>query len=162
MSDAAKSGEDTIADVGVKLSDDIQRFDRPRAHGKVALEPQVLLPKIERVFLLLSESVSEGHPGKICDGVCDAVLDVCLPADPQCKVACGIGVNDNTTTVAGEITVAGMIDDDTYPDEICDHVFHAVLGACLASDLARKVACATCVKINPVSIAIGLSNRSGA
>jgi len=52
-------------------------------------------------FLFTSESVSEGHPDKLCDQVSDAVLDACLKNDPDSKVAC------ETATKTGMIMVFG-------------------------------------------------------
>jgi len=70
------------------------------------------MPKAERVFLFSSESVNEGHPDKVCDQVSDAVLDTCLRADPQSKVACETATKDNMVMVAGEITTKAKIDYD--------------------------------------------------
>ncbi len=55
-------------------------------------------------FLFTSESVSEGHPDKICDQVSDAVLDAFKEGDPQSRVACETLVTTNLVVVAGEIT----------------------------------------------------------
>ena len=44
-------------------------------------------------YVFTSESVTEGHPDKICDQVSDAVLDACLSADPTSRVACEAVVN---------------------------------------------------------------------
>ena len=61
-----------------------------------------------RRYLLTSESVSEGHPDKICDQVSDAVLDACLAEDPESRVAC------ETFTTTGMVLVGGEITTDTY------------------------------------------------
>merc|ERR1712153_203618 len=66
--------------------------------------------RMERTFLFSSESVSEGHPDKLCDQVSDAVLDTCLTADPQSKVACETATKDNMVAVMGEITTKAKID----------------------------------------------------
>ena len=63
-----------------------------------------------RKYLFTSESVSEGHPDKICDQVSDAVLDACLRDDPQSRVAC------ETFTSTGMILIGGEITTDTYVD----------------------------------------------
>lgn len=44
---------------------------------------------MSETFLFSSESVTEGHPDKICDVVSDSILDACLKQDPDSKVACG-------------------------------------------------------------------------
>jgi len=61
-------------------------------------------------FLFTSESVSEGHPDKICDQVSDAVLDACLKLDPNSKVACETSTKTGLVLVFGEITTAGHPD----------------------------------------------------
>jgi len=55
-------------------------------------------------FVFTSESVSEGHPDKVCDQVSDAVLDVLIKDDPGSRVACETLVKNNLVMVAGEIT----------------------------------------------------------
>lgn len=54
--------------------------------------------------LFTSESVTEGHPDKICDQISDAVLDAFLKNDPNARVACEVSVTTGLTLVAGEIT----------------------------------------------------------
>jgi len=61
-------------------------------------------------FLFTSESVSEGHPDKICDQVSDAVLDACLKQDPNSKVACETAAKTGMILVFGEITTSGQPD----------------------------------------------------
>lgn len=61
-------------------------------------------------FLFTSESVSEGHPDKICDQVSDAVLDACLKLDPAAKVACETASKTGMIMVFGEITTTAVID----------------------------------------------------
>lgn len=51
-----------------------------------------------------SESVSEGHPDKVCDTISDAILDACLAQDPSSRVACETFVKSNWVIVGGEIT----------------------------------------------------------
>jgi S-adenosylmethionine synthetase len=60
--------------------------------------------------LFTSESVTEGHPDKICDKVSDAVLDAIIAKDPRCRVACETLVKTGYVNLAGEITT------DTYVD----------------------------------------------
>ncbi len=55
-------------------------------------------------YLFSSESVTEGHPDKMCDQISDAVLDAALAADPRSRVACESMVKDHSVYVAGEIT----------------------------------------------------------
>ena len=55
-------------------------------------------------FLFTSESVSEGHPDKLCDQVSDAILDAHLAGDPDSRVACESLAKTGMVVVAGEIT----------------------------------------------------------
>ena len=55
-------------------------------------------------ILFTSESVTEGHPDKICDKISDAILDEMLSQDPQSRVACETFATTGIITVMGEIT----------------------------------------------------------
>ncbi len=57
-----------------------------------------------------SESVSMGHPDKVCDQISDAVVDACLKVDPSSRVACETLATTGTVIVAGEITTAAELD----------------------------------------------------
>ncbi|MFA9406011.1 MAG: methionine adenosyltransferase [Anaerolineales bacterium] len=59
-----------------------------------------------------SESVTEGHPDKICDQISDAVLDACLEEDPRSRVACEIAVKTGFVLVMGEITTKAQLNYD--------------------------------------------------
>jgi S-adenosylmethionine synthetase len=61
-------------------------------------------------FLFTSESVSEGHPDKMCDQISDAVLDAHLAIDPYAKVACETVTKTGMVLLCGEITSNGKID----------------------------------------------------
>jgi len=63
----------------------------------------------ENIFFT-SESVSEGHPDKLCDQVSDAVLDACLTQDPDSKVACETCAKTGMVMVFGEITTKAVLD----------------------------------------------------
>ncbi len=61
-------------------------------------------------YLFTSESVTEGHPDKICDAVSDAILDALLEQDPMSRVACETCTNTGFVMVMGEITTKANID----------------------------------------------------
>lgn len=61
-------------------------------------------------YLFTSESVSEGHPDKICDAISDSVLDACLAQDPHSRVACETMVKTGYAIIAGEITTNATLD----------------------------------------------------
>ena len=60
--------------------------------------------------LFTSESVTEGHPDKICDQISDNILDEILAQDKQARVACDVAVNTGIVLVMGEITTSGYVD----------------------------------------------------
>lgn len=60
--------------------------------------------------LFTSESVTEGHPDKICDQISDAILDAILAEDPNARVACETTVTTGLVLVAGEITTSTYVD----------------------------------------------------
>ena len=60
--------------------------------------------------LFTSESVTEGHPDKICDQISDSVLDAILAQDKKARVACDVAVNTGIVLVMGEITTSGYVD----------------------------------------------------
>ena len=61
-------------------------------------------------LLFTSESVTEGHPDKICDQISDAVLDALLEQDPMSRVACETATTTGLVLVMGEITTKGYVD----------------------------------------------------
>ena len=60
--------------------------------------------------LLTSESVTEGHPDKVCDQVSDAVLDALLREDPRARVACETAITNGLVLVTGEITTTAYVE----------------------------------------------------
>lgn len=65
---------------------------------------------MSKTFIFSSESVTEGHPDKVCDTISDAVLDACLEQDQSSRVACETFVKDNVVGLAGEITTQAHFD----------------------------------------------------
>ena len=61
-------------------------------------------------YLFTSESVSEGHPDKMCDQISDAVLDAVISGDPGARVACETLTKTGLVMVAGEITTSSYVD----------------------------------------------------
>jgi len=61
-------------------------------------------------YLFTSESVTEGHPDKVCDQISDSILDVCLKDDASSRVACECMVKTGMVIIAGEITTATYVD----------------------------------------------------
>ncbi|MCL2792937.1 MAG: methionine adenosyltransferase [Spirochaetaceae bacterium] len=65
---------------------------------------------MKKNYLFTSESVSEGHPDKICDQISDAVLDACLTVDPHSRVGCETFTSTGLVLVGGEITTKAYVD----------------------------------------------------
>jgi len=66
-------------------------------------------------YIFSSESVTEGHPDKVCDTISDRILDACLTQDPQSRVACETLAKGNLVVIAGEITTNAKFD---YVEEV--------------------------------------------
>ena len=67
--------------------------------------------------LFTSESVTEGHPDKVCDAISDAILDACMAQDPMSRVACETAVCTGFALVTGEITTKAHLDYQTIVRE---------------------------------------------
>jgi S-adenosylmethionine synthetase len=61
-------------------------------------------------YFLTSESVTEGHPDKMCDQISDAILDAIIADDPDARVACEVGTTTGLVVVMGEITTTTYVD----------------------------------------------------
>jgi S-adenosylmethionine synthetase len=68
-------------------------------------------------FIFTSESVSEGHPDKVCDAIADAVLDAHLAQDPESLVACEVLCKDDHVVLAGEIESSATVDAEAVTRE---------------------------------------------
>jgi S-adenosylmethionine synthetase len=73
-------------------------------------------------LLFTSESVTEGHPDKICDQISDAVLDACLEQDPRSRVACEAATKTGFVALLGEITTEAQINYDELVRKIITEI----------------------------------------
>ena len=73
-------------------------------------------------FVFTSESVTEGHPDKICDQVSDAVLDALLAQDPASRVACETVVNTGLCLITGEVTTNARVDFNTLVRGVIEQI----------------------------------------
>ncbi len=64
----------------------------------------------DRFYYVTSESVTEGHPDKVCDQISDGILDAYLGKDPKSRVAIEAMASANTLMLAGEVTSSGHVD----------------------------------------------------
>lgn len=76
--------------------------------------------------LFTSESVSEGHPDKVCDQISDAILDAHLQLDPQAHVACETLVTTNFCVLAGEVKAHGRIDYEAIAKETVKEIGYTI------------------------------------
>ena len=67
------------------------------------------MSKINVPHIFTSESVSEGHPDKVCDQISDAILDACLADDPESRVACETLATTDLIVISGEITTKSKV-----------------------------------------------------
>ena len=72
--------------------------------------------KNQREFYFTSESVTEGHPDKVCDCISDAVLDAILALDPEARVACEAMASSEKIILSGEISTTHELDKNFYID----------------------------------------------
>ncbi len=73
-------------------------------------------------YVFTSESVTEGHPDKICDQVSDAVLDALLQQDPASRVACETVVNTGLCLITGEVTTTARVDFNTLVRGVIERI----------------------------------------
>ena len=73
-------------------------------------------------LLFTSESVTEGHPDKMCDQISDAVLDAILEQDPQARVACETAIKTGFVLLLGEITTTAFVDFDKLVRQVVNEI----------------------------------------
>lgn len=76
----------------------------------------------ELTHIFTSESVTEGHPDKVCDQVSDAILDACLEQDTNSRVACECFAGKGYLLIGGEITTKAVINADTIAREVIRNI----------------------------------------
>ncbi len=109
-------------------------------------------------FLFTSESVSEGHPDKVCDQISDAVLDAVLKKDKNGRVACEVMVSTELVLIGGEITTKGYVN--------LSDVARGVIKEIGYTDSAAGFDYATCSVLSAIrpqspDIAMGVNNSPG-
>jgi S-adenosylmethionine synthetase len=109
-------------------------------------------------FLFTSESVSEGHPDKMCDQISDGVLDALLARDPESRVACETLIKTGMVVVAGEITTRAQLN---YAD-VAREVVHDIgyTSSTLGFD-AETCAVLTAIGLQSSDISQGVTEGEG-
>lgn len=121
--------------------------------SNVVTESKTSVPDSASTYTFTSESVSEGHPDKVCDYIADSILDAYIAADSSSRVACEVLCKEDAVVVAGEITSRGQVDHEAvtrraireigYTDGTsafsADHVKVLQMISKQSSDIARGV-----------------------
>ena len=105
--------------------------------------------------LFTSESVTEGHPDKLCDQISDAVLDAALTGDPKSRVACETYATTGLVVIGGEITTKTKIDFDTLARKTVEEIGYA--GPDAGGFDAHTCGVMVCVKEQSPDIAQGVT-----
>ena len=106
-------------------------------------------------FLFTSESVTEGHPDKVCDRVSDSVLDAIIAKDPKARVACETFCTTGVVTVMGEITTTAQVD---IPAIVRDTVCEIGYNSAEAGFDGNTCAVMTAIDKQSPDIALGVDN----
>ncbi len=77
---------------------------------------------MEEKILFTSESVSSGHPDKVCDQISDAILDACMQGDPNSRVACEVFATTNLVVIGGEITTHANVNYEQVARDVLKNI----------------------------------------
>jgi len=89
---------------------------------------------IDMTTIITSESVTSGHPDKICDQISDAILDACLAEDTNSRVACECLVTTGTIVVSGEITTNAWVNFQDIARKVVRDIWYDSHEACFSAD----------------------------
>ena len=106
-------------------------------------------------YLFTSESVSEGHPDKVCDQISDAILDAMLEQDPHSRVACEALVTTGLAVVAGEVTTEAYVDIQSLVRKTIREIGYT------ASEMGFDDACGVLVSLGKQSADIAMGVDEG-
>jgi len=110
-------------------------------------------------FLFTSESVSEGHPDKVCDAISDGVLDAIMVQDPYGRVACETAATTGLILVAGEITTSAYVDIATIAREAIRRIGYVCNDSGFDADSCGVI---TSIKEQSADIALGVDKAQEA
>ena len=114
---------------------------------------------MENIRIFTSESVTEGHPDKVCDQISDAILDDILRQDPYSKVACEVCATTGLVLIMGEITTKGYCDVQEIARRVVDRIGYN--RGKIGFD-AENLAVITSLKEQSPDIAMGVRDGEGA
>ena len=95
------------------------------------------MSKIRSEHVFTSESVSEGHPDKVCDQISDAILDACLAQDPESRVACETLATTDMIVISGEITTKAKVNWQEVALEAVRKIGYTEAGIGFSADSAK-------------------------
>lgn len=113
----------------------------------------------ESIHILTSESVTEGHPDKVCDQISDAILDAILEKDPQAHVACECCTTTGLVMIMGEVSTTAQIDTEAIARNTIRRIGYTDGDSGLDAD---NCAIITCLKDQSPDIAQGVNNAEEA
>jgi len=99
------------------------------------------MSKIRAEHIFTSESVSEGHPDKVCDQISDAILDACLAQDPDSRVACETLCTTDLINISGEITTKAKVNWEQVAREAVKQIGYTDGGIGFSYDTAKVFVC---------------------
>ena len=111
-----------------------------------------------RKYFFTSESVSEGHPDKLCDQISDAVLDSCLRQDSESRVACETYASTGMVLVGGEITTEAFVNIQELVRKVVREIGYTKSEYGLESD---SMAVLNMIKAQSHDISIGVTKGEG-
>lgn len=99
------------------------------------------MSKIKATHVFTSESVSEGHPDKVCDRISDAILDACLMQDAASRVACETLCTTDLIVVSGEITTKAQVNWQQIALDAVKDIGYNEAGVGFSADSAKVMVC---------------------
>jgi len=99
------------------------------------------MSKIRAEHIFTSESVSEGHPDKVCDQISDAILDACLSQDPDSRVACETLTTTDLIVISGEITTKAKVDWEAIARKVVADIGYTDTAIGFSSETCKVMIC---------------------
>ena len=116
------------------------------------------MSKIKGRHIFTSESVSEGHPDKVCDQISDGILDACLKGDSKSRVACETLTTTDLIVISGEITTKSTIDFDEVARKVVRDIGYTNNDIGFSADDCKVF---VCIHKQSVDISQGVSEGAG-